>query len=127
MGVLQIGAVGLLLAITAVLLKDLGWRGAAVFSTFALVVLLSLCTDEIVKLSGVLSALATTSALSDAASGVLKISGVGFLMGAAADVCRELGESGIARGVTLAGRLEMLCIALPFLEEIVALGVELLK
>ena len=71
--------------------------------------------------------MAAASGLSEAAEGVLKISGIGFLMGASADVCRELGESGIARGVTLAGRLEILCVALPFLREIVALGVELLK
>ena len=48
-------------------------------------------------------------------------------MGAAADVCRELGENGVARGVLIAGRIEMLCIALPYLEKIIALGVELLE
>ena len=127
MGALQIGAMGLLMAITAVLLKDLGWRGAAVFSAFSLVALLSLCTEGILKLSGVISDFASQSALSEAAAGVLKIAGVGFLMGAPADVCRELGEGGIARGVILAGRLEILCIALPFLQKIVAIGMELLK
>ena len=127
MGALQIGAVGLLMAITALLLKDLGWRGAAVFSAFSLVALLSLCTEGILKLSGVISDFASQSALSEAAAGVLKITGVGFLMGATADVCRELGEGGVARGVVLAGRLEILCIALPFLQKIVAIGMELLK
>ena len=127
MGALQIGAVGLLMAVTAVLLKDLGWRGAAVFSAFSLVALLSLCTEGILKISGVVFDFASQSALSEAASGVLKITGVGFLMGATADVCRELGEGGIARGVILAGRLEILCIALPFLQKIVAIGMELLK
>ena len=127
MGAMEIFAVGLLMSITAVLLKDLGWRGAAVFSAFSLVAILSLCADGILELAGAFSDLASASGISEAAEGVLKISGVGFLMGAAADVCRELGESGIARGVVLAGRLEILCIALPFLQEIVALGVELLK
>ena len=127
MGALQIGAMGLLMAIAAVLLKDLGWRGAAVFSAFSLVALLSLCTEGILKLSGAISDFALQSALSEAAAGVLKITGVGFLMGATADVCRELGEGGIARGVILAGRLEILCIALPFLQKIVAIGMELLK
>ena len=127
MGALQIGAMGLLMAITAVLLKDLGWRGAAVFSAFSLVALLSLCAEGILKLSGVISDFASQSALSVGAAGVLKIAGVGFLMGATADVCRELGEGGIARGVILAGRLEILCIALPFLQKIVAIGMELLK
>ena len=127
METLQIGAVGLLMAITAVLLKDLGWRGAAVFSAFSLVALLSLCAEGVLQLSGAISAFTEASALSEAAAGVLKITGVGFLMGVAADVCRELGEAGIARGVIFAGRLEILCISLPFLEKIVATGVELLK
>lgn len=127
MGALQIGAVGLLLAITAVLLRDLGWRGAAVFSAFSLVVLLSLCTEGLLALTGALSSLAKSGALTEAAEGVLKITGVGMLMGVSADICRELGENGIARGVTVAGRIEILCIALPFLQKIVALGVELLE
>ncbi len=127
MGVLQIGAVGLLLAITAVLLRDLGWRGAAVFSAFSLVVLLSLCTEGLLALTGALSALAKSATLTEAAEGVLKITGVGILMGVSADVCRELGEHGIARGVTVAGRIEILCIALPFLQKIAMLGVELLE
>ena len=120
-------AIGLLLAITAVMLKDLGWRGAAVFSAFSLVALLSMCTEGLLSLSGTLSSLASHAALSEAATGVLKITGIGFLMGVSADVCRELGENGAARGLILAGRIEMLCIALPYLEKIIAIGVELLE
>ena len=127
MDALHVGAVGLLLAITAVLLKDLGWRGAAVFSAFSLVALLSLCAEGLLSLSGTMQALASRTALSEAAAGVLKITGIGFLMGVTADVCRQLGENGVARGVIVAGRVEMLCIALPYLEKIIALGVELLE
>lgn len=127
MGVLEIGAVGLLLAITAVLLRELGWRGAAVFSAFSLVVLLSLCADGILELTGALASFAASPTLTEAAEGVLKITGIGVLTGVCTDICRELGENGIARGVTVAGRLEILCIALPFLQKIVALGVELLE
>ena len=57
----------------------------------------------------------------------MKITGVSLLMGVCAEVCRELGESGVARGVVLAGRVEILCIALPYLQKIIALGVELLE
>ena len=52
MEALKIFAIGLLMAITAVLLKDLGWRGAAVFSAFSLVMLFSLCTEGFLELSG---------------------------------------------------------------------------
>ncbi len=127
MGVLQIGAIGLLFAVAAVLLKDLGFRGAAVFSAFALAALLSLCTEEFLSVFGVLSKIADTAEIADAAKSVLKITGIGILMGATAQICSELGEAGIARGVSLAGRLEILAIALPYLEKIIALGVELLQ
>ena len=53
MDALGILALGLLLSVTAVLLKDLGWRGAAVFSAFSLVALLSLCADGLLSLSGI--------------------------------------------------------------------------
>lgn len=127
MGAFEIGAVGLLLAFTAVLLRDLGWRGAAVFSAFALVLLFSLCIRHISELSEAISSLSSAAVPLEAAEAVLKITGVGVLTGAAADICRELGENGIARGVALAGRLEILCLALPFLQKIIALGVELLQ
>ena len=127
MGALQIGAVGLLFSVAAVLLKDLGFRGAAVFSAFALAALLSLCTEGILELSGTLSDIAASAQIADAAKSVLKITGISVLMGATAEICRELGEAGIARGVSLAGRLEILLIALPYLEKIIALGVELLQ
>jgi hypothetical protein len=127
MDALGILALGLLLSVTAVLLKDLGWRGAAVFSAFSLVALLSLCADGLLSLSGAIGDLAARASLSEAARGVLKIAGIGFLSCVTADICRELGEGGAARGVLLAGRIEMLCIALPYLEKIIALGVELLE
>ncbi len=127
MGVLQIGAIGLLFSVAAVLLKDLGFRGAAVFSAFAFAALLSLCIDGILSFSGALSELAEAAQIAEAAKSVLKITGIGILMGATADVCRELGEAGIARGVSLAGRLEILSVALPYLKKIIALGVELLQ
>lgn len=127
MEALRIGAVGILLAVTALLLKDLGWRGAAVFSAFSLVLLLSLCNEGLLTLSGAIAALSESAAVSEAALGVLKITGVSLLMGVSAEVCRELGESGVARGVVLAGRVEILCIALPYLQKIIALGVELLE
>ena len=127
MEALRIGAVGILLAVTALLLKDLGWRGAAVFSAFSLVLLLSMCNEGLLTLSGAIAEISENAAVSEAALGVLKITGVSLLMGVCAEVCRELGESGVARGVVLAGRVEILCIALPYLQKIIALGVELLE
>ena len=55
MEALRIGAVGILLAVTALLLKDLGWRGAAVFSAFSLVLLLSMCNEGLLTLSGAIA------------------------------------------------------------------------
>ena len=125
--VLEILGIGILLSLSAVLLKDLGFRGAAVFSAFATVVILSLCSDRITALSSEISLILKNSALSEAAVGVLKITGIGVLAGACSDICAELGEGGIARAVTVAARIEILVIALPYLRRIIDLGVEMLK
>ena len=127
MSIWQVGAMGFLLAVTAVLLKNLGWRASAVFSAFALVLLLSMQTEDFLSLGGALSDVPFGAELEEATVAVLKIVGVGILTGLSADICRELGEGGIAKGVCIAGRLEILAISMPYFQKIIALGVELLK
>lgn len=44
---------------------------------------------------------------------LIKALGVAFACEAGADVCRELGEAGIASKIELAGRIEILALSLP--------------
>lgn len=53
--------------------------------------------------------------------------GIAWLTHYAAEVCRESGENGVASGVELAGRVELLLLALPLCREILALAERLLS
>ena len=59
-------------------------------------------------------------------SAIVKIVGAGYIFGIGADVCRELGEGGIANGVAVAGHVEIFVITLPFLKKILDFGTELI-
>lgn len=58
---------------------------------------------------------------------LFKALGITILTQCCADLCRESGESGIANGVELAGKAEILVLALPLIAEILSTARELLS
>jgi hypothetical protein len=64
--------------------------------------------------------------LAEPVSAALKVLGLGYLYGICADVCRDMSESGIAKAVEAVGRVEIVAVVMPFFEEIIKVGVELL-
>ena len=63
--------------------------------------------------------------IGDVSSSLLKIVGIGYLSGITADVCRGVGEGGIASSVTLVAKAEIIAIAAPYFFDIVEMGVSL--
>ncbi len=120
-------ALGILIALMAMLLRSFGFRGAAAFALLGVAVILSVTAGELGEL---LSRMGLRDALTEGsvkyASAVAKVVGTGYLFGIAADVCTELGEGGIARAVTLGGRIEILLIAAPYFSEVLEMGRELI-
>ncbi len=57
---------------------------------------------------------------------LLKALGLAVLTQCCADICRECGEGGVASGVELVGKLEILLLSLPLIREILAAAGELL-
>lgn len=57
---------------------------------------------------------------------LFKALGIAVLTQCCATLCRECGEAGVAGGVELAGRVELLLLALPLIEEILSTVRELL-
>lgn len=113
----------LVVAVSALLLRQFGWRGTPVFVSVATIFLIS---NVLVHISGVLSFISSLPAGEESAVAIVKIIGVGYLYGIASDVCRELGESSVASLIVLLGRVETVAIALPFIKEIASLAVSLL-
>ncbi len=112
----------LVLSISLVLLKNLGWRGAPVFASLGFVLILGEIRgffSEIAKISF------TFEALGESAEAVFKIIGIGYLFGISSEICRELGESGVSSALSLVGRFEIIAVALPFIAEIFSLALSL--
>ena len=114
----------ILLAVSAFLLRNFGWKGAPVFSALAIVVILSELSFAVSELTSFFSFL-SSSGMGDLSAVALKILGCGYLFGICADLCRELGEGGIAKAVEVVGRAEIIIIVLPFLKEFINSGGEL--
>ena len=58
---------------------------------------------------------------------LLKGLGIAVLTQCCADICKESGESGIAGGVELIGKIEILLLCLPLFDEIMKAARELLQ
>ena len=125
---LKICALALLFAFMALILRSFGFRGAAAFTALAVAFLLSRASSELASLGsfGELKELLPGDAL-EYVGAIAKVVGAGYLFGICADVCQELGESGIAKAVSVAGRAEILLIASPYVVRIIDVATELLK
>ena len=127
MGALQIAGIGLLSAMAVFLLRELKGIGAPPARMAAVVLLLSaaLCLyAPIVLRIKNLFALGEASAL---ALPVLRAAGITLICEFAAGLCRDMGEGSIAEGVLLFGKLEILLLALPLVDELVEIVEALLS
>lgn len=114
----------LLACFSLVLLKNLGWRGSSVFAALAIALLLG----ELRGFFGELSKISHGwAALGESALAIFKIIGLGYIFGISSEICRELGEGGIASALTLVGRFEIIAVSLPFIAEIFTLALSLVS
>ena len=112
----------LIAAISALLLRDFGWKGVPVFSLICFILIISLSEPYLRELTERLLLLGEMGDVSEEVRAVLKVVGVGYLCGIVSDSCQELGEGRIAGAVSFIGRIEIIAIVMPFFEEIIRLG-----
>ena len=67
----------------------------------------------------------STADIADSAAeiidGATKILGLGYVFGICSDVCRELGENGVANSILVVGRVEIFLATLPYLDTLLGL------
>ncbi len=124
---LKICFAGLLCAVLAALLAELGFKQKRLIVTLSLVIMLSVLADGVGKLFSSILSIADSSGIADAAKCAAKAVGLGYVFGFVGEVCEELGERGIANAVAIGARVEIFLLVLPYFEKTVRLGVELLK
>ena len=119
-------AAACLTAISAMLVRECGGRLAALVSlTGGIVILLAVFP----RVAALVSALRGISALGadEWLAPILKIIAVGYAVEVGADICRDLGEAGVAARLELCGKMEILLLALPSFLGLLELAVSLVR
>lgn len=118
-------AVGMLVAAAAVLLKNFGFKGACVFTAASIAIMLSSAISPIRSIFSSLGE-AFSPELLPYGEAAVKVVGIGYLSGVSSDIAKELGEAGVAKAVLLVAKLELVLIAVPFIEEVMGIANELI-
>ncbi len=84
-------------------------------------------SDVISDASAIVEGFSGISQISGYWSVMLKALGIALLCRICTDVCRDCGEGAIAGGVETAGKIAILALSLPMIEEIVVWAQELLS
>lgn len=123
---MKIFGLAILLSLTAFLLRSFGWRGAPVFASVALVMLLTEASGVLETVLLSVRDIGVGAGVAEPVRAALKVLGLGYLYGICADVCRDMSEAGIAKAVEAVGRVEIVAVIMPYFEEIIRVGVELI-
>ncbi len=121
---LDICFAGIVFALSALLLKNFGWRGAPVFGVIASLFLISMLSNYF---ADIVEIYFSFSGLGDGCAAILKMLGIAYIFGISSDVCRELGEAGISTALTTVGRFEIIAVALPYIKELISLSISLIE
>ncbi|MBE6556077.1 MAG: hypothetical protein E7663_07640 [Ruminococcaceae bacterium] len=127
MGIVGIAGVALFSAMLILLLRELRGGVAPPVRLAATLVLFGMALSLYAPLVGRIEALFSLSGAGEYAAVILRATGIALICELTASICRDLGEGGVAEGVLLFGRLEILLLALPFLDELLKIAEELLK
>lgn len=114
----RVAAIALLLSVLGYLLSELGWRGRRIFTALGCVTLLLLLSDGLGSIISEMKKICDVGGVGDTARTALKVVFSGYVFGFCSDTATELGESGIANAVNIAGRVEILLIVLPYLSDV---------
>ncbi len=113
-------------AVCSFVLSELGFKGKKLFSIISALLLFSLACDGLSKILADTSPFFEGAGLSEAAKTAAKVVGAGYLFGICADILTELSEPILAKGLMVFGKVEILVITLPYLLDIIKMGLELI-
>ena len=124
MTAVRYAALGLLISILSLLLREAGFRGARLASLVGIVGLMGFAVGS---MGEILRALSLTERLGDGAgelADVFKIVGAGMIFGIVTDVARDMGELGVASAVSVVGRVEIFALCVPYILRLLDVATE---
>lgn len=119
--------IALFVAFMTFMLRSMGYEGARLISLVGTVSLLCAVVMGAGKLIESLPEELLAGRVAAVAEVSLKIMGVGYVFGIVADICRDLGEVGLANAAEGLGRVEILMLSVPYITEIVGSAAKMLE
>lgn len=116
---LRICGIGVLCALSALLLQKKEGELAALLRTAGILLVVGFLTVRLGALPNGLAAFLEEGDVGEYAAIMLKALGIALVSHTCASVCRECGAATVATGVEAAGNLGILLLCLPLLEELV--------
>ena len=111
----------------SVLLGSLGFKSKGLFITLVALIMLGVLGDGLSNVFGEILSFSEMAGITDAAKSALRVIGLGYVFSFTSEICLSLGEPLIASVVTAAGRVQLLVVVYPYIEDVVKLGSELLS
>ena len=123
--IFKICAYALCSLVVIMLLKEIGSRSTPLIAVSVLLLALSLVLPLLEGAREYL-VLFDSLGLTDASKTILKLIGLGYLVGIVVDICKEMGEGLVAKAVLIVGRIEIVLIAAPYFLDVIRIGVSLI-
>lgn len=128
MEIVKIILVGVITCVASVILKNIKPELSLLVSIGGGIVILIMIVNALVNVvSGFSSVVSQANVSTTLFSSVLKIVGVGYLTEFGANICQDSGHASIADKVLLAGKIIILCLALPIVNSMINVVIGLIK
>lgn len=123
----QICGVGVIVALAAMLIRQLRAEAAVPVRLGGSVVLLGISVGLALPVLSFAERLASEVGFGDYAQVLLKAFAIALMTHIGAGLCRELGEGSVASYLELAGKCEILLLSLPLIDSVIDVARELLN
>jgi hypothetical protein len=110
----SIGAL-LIAAVGVMILNHFGFKGAPIVAALAFLFVINEAESAFFDVFGLYETLRSVEGMDEYLEATVRVIGVGYLCGISSDVCRELGEVGIAKSICFVARLWLVALAAPYL------------
>jgi hypothetical protein len=127
MGIVQIAGLALLCVALILCLKEMRASLAFPARLAAAILLFGAALALYIPVLERIRALFSLSGAVDFATPILSAAGIALICELTASFCRDLGENTVANGVLLFGKLEILVLCLPLVDDVLEIAKELLE
>ncbi len=127
MGIVQLAGIGLLCCVLLLVLRELRPAFAPPLRVGITLLLFGAALALYAPVLGRIRALFSLTGAAEYASPLIRALGIALLCELSTSLCKDLGEGAVAQGVQLFGKLEILLLCLPLLDEVLDIAKELLE